>query len=226
MRSPISTAISRVSMAVTNWRPTASMARSWPRSLSTALSMSGYCSFTARSRPSWAVARCTWPSDAAAVGLRSKLLNRLSQSGPSSAAIRRRTNDGAIGGALVCSSASSWANSGGSRSGTVANICATFISGPFNCPRVSFSARALRASTSPPPNRALEPKVTAAPDSPAPTRANRLRRPDSRSRSGSMAMLDQTNASNSSTNRTSRSQPADQKALSRGSRPNGFSAST
>ena len=28
--------------------------------------MSGYCSFTAKDRPSWARARCTWPSEAEA----------------------------------------------------------------------------------------------------------------------------------------------------------------
>ena len=71
--------------------------------------------------------------------------------------MRRRTNGQPMAGALVCSSASSAANSGGSMSGTVANIWAAFISGPFSLPSASFSALALRASTSSPPNRRLRP---------------------------------------------------------------------
>jgi hypothetical protein len=62
-----------------------------------------------------------------------------------------------MAGALVCSSASSAANSGGSRSGTVANIWAAFISGPFSPPRAALKALALRASALSPPNRLLAP---------------------------------------------------------------------
>ena len=62
-----------------------------------------------------------------------------------------------MAGALVCSSASSLANSGGNRSGTVANIWAAFISGPFSPPSAAFRALALRASASSPPRMRLAP---------------------------------------------------------------------
>ena len=59
--------------------------------------------------------------------------------------MRRRTNGQPIGGALDCSVASSSANSGGSRSGTVASNCATFITGPLRPPSTVFSSSAALA---------------------------------------------------------------------------------
>ena len=37
----------------------------------------GYCTFTATARPSWVMARCTWPIDAAAIGIGSHSANTL-----------------------------------------------------------------------------------------------------------------------------------------------------
>ncbi len=96
--------------------------------------MSGYCSLQASARPSRPSALCTWPSEAAAAASRSKDLNFFSQSGPSSAAMRRRTNSQPIAGALDWSCESSAVYSAGSMSGTVDMICATFISGPLSPP--------------------------------------------------------------------------------------------
>jgi len=132
--------------------------------------MSGYCSFTASGRPSCAVARCTCPREAAAAAFISKPANFSCQSAPSSAAMRRRTKAGPMGGAFVCSLMSSAAYSGGSASGTVASICATLMSGPFNRPSASRRMIASRARASSPARRAA-PMRTAAPDSAAPTRA-------------------------------------------------------
>ena len=56
--------------------------RSWLRSASTALSMFGYCSLQASLRPSGAVARWTWPSEAAAAASSSNSANRLAPAGP------------------------------------------------------------------------------------------------------------------------------------------------
>ena len=58
-------------------------------------------------RPSSAIALWTWPSEAAAAGVRSNARKRFSQSGPSSASIRRRTKAGPIGGAAAWSFCSS-----------------------------------------------------------------------------------------------------------------------
>ena len=84
--------------------------------------------------PSWARARCTWPSEAAAAGLCSKLAKRVCQSGPSSADMRRLTKAQPMGGASLCSLVSSIAYSAGSASGMVASNWATFMIGPFRPP--------------------------------------------------------------------------------------------
>src|ERR687892_40902 len=132
------------------------ISRSWDRSASTALSMPGYCSLHASARPSWAVARWTWPSEAAAAASSSKSWNLERQSGPSSAAMRRRTNGRPIGGAAACSWASSAAYSLGSASGMVASSWATFMSGPLRPPSARRSSSACWGlSISMPRNRAL-----------------------------------------------------------------------
>ena len=107
--------------------------------------MFGYCSLQATVRPSCSTTLCTCPSEAAAAGSRGNSAKRAAQSGPSSATIRRRTNGLLIGGALLCSWASSAAYSAGSASGMVAISCATFINGPLRPPRASLSSAALPA---------------------------------------------------------------------------------
>ncbi len=56
---------------------------SWLRSDSRASPAPGYCTLTATSRPSCHTARCTWPMEAAAVGLSSNDWNSSCQSSPS-----------------------------------------------------------------------------------------------------------------------------------------------
>ena len=68
----------------------------------------------------------------------------VSQSAPSSLAMRRRTKGQPIGGALACSVASSLAYSAGSASGTVERNCATFIIGPFSPPRMRLQILRMR----------------------------------------------------------------------------------
>ena len=116
--------------------------------------MFGYCSLQATVRPSWSTTLWTWPSDAAAAGSSGNSAKRLAQSGPSSATMRRRTKGLLIGGALLCSWASSAAYSAGRASGMVAISCATFINGPFRPPNASFSSTALEPSSGRPIRRA------------------------------------------------------------------------
>ena len=69
-------------------RPAPSPAKSRPalsRSASMASSTPGYCTLTATARPSWVMARCTWPIDAAAIGTGSHSANTSSGGAPSSA---------------------------------------------------------------------------------------------------------------------------------------------
>ena len=115
------------------------------KSTRTISAMSGYCTFTATTSPSFVTARCTWPSEAEAAGCGSKLSKRVAQSGPSSAIMRRRTNAGPMGGACDCSWDSSCAYSAGSASGMVASSCATFMIGPLRPPSAAVSAMALPA---------------------------------------------------------------------------------
>ena len=63
----------------------------------------GYWTFTATSRPSRHVARCTWPIDAAAAGASSKWANRDRQPGPSSSRRTAWTRSAGNGGAASCS---------------------------------------------------------------------------------------------------------------------------
>ena len=46
--------------------------------------MPGYCTLTATARPSWVIARCTCPIDAAAIGSGSQRANTCSGGPPSS----------------------------------------------------------------------------------------------------------------------------------------------
>jgi hypothetical protein len=125
----------------------------------------------ASNRPSRAVARCTWPSEAAAAGVLSKALKRDGQPAPSSAVMRRLTKAQPMGGASDWSWASSAAYSGGNASGMVASSCATFIMGPFRPPSARASSAALSARSNVIPS-AREPIIRAAtPLMPAPTLA-------------------------------------------------------
>ena len=103
------------------------------------LPCSGIAACRRRSRPSWQLALWTWPERGGGRGARAGTRRSGSaQSGPSSATMRRRTNGLPIGGALLCSCASSAAYSAGSASGMVAISWATFISGPFSPPSASL----------------------------------------------------------------------------------------
>ena len=112
------------------------------RSASTTERISGYWSLQASALPDFDTARCTCPKEAAAAAVCSNDRNFISQSAPSSAAIRRLTKSHPIAGALFCNCASSSTYSGGNISGTVDIICATFINGPFNPPRATRKSRA------------------------------------------------------------------------------------
>ena len=138
----ISLAISLVSITPSMRRWIANSQSSCCRSASTADCMSGYCSLAASGLPSSETARCTCPSEAAAAGLCSNSANFSCQPAPSSAIMRRFTKAQPIGGASLCSFCSSSTYSGGSRSGTVAISCATFMIGPFSPP--SAAARSER----------------------------------------------------------------------------------
>ena len=75
-----------------------------------------------------------------------------------------------MGGASDCSFCSSVAYSGGSRSGTVASSCATFMIGPFSPPRACANAAAL-VGVSPLPKNLAPAMRAATPPTFAPTRA-------------------------------------------------------
>jgi hypothetical protein len=62
----------------------------------------GYCTFTATTRPSCLVARCTWASDAAEAEPASKDA-KASSTGPRSASTMRRTAAAGAGGTRSCS---------------------------------------------------------------------------------------------------------------------------
>lgn len=140
----------------------------------TAAVMFGYCSLQARRLSSLPTARCTCPSDAAAAASRSKRLNFFSHSGPSSAAILRRTKPAPIGGALVCSVNRGAATSGGNTPGTVATNCATFITGPRKLPNTCVRSAAFFALKTDVPDSERAAPRAATPVSPAETRAKRV----------------------------------------------------
>ena len=73
------------------------------KSLIRAFPAPGYWIFTATWRPSCQVARCTWPMEAAAVGLSSKSAKLSRQSGPRSATSTLCTVPAGSGGADSCS---------------------------------------------------------------------------------------------------------------------------
>ena len=101
--------------------------------------------------------------------MREALRISLAQSGPSSAAMRRRTNGQPIGGAWLCSWPSSAAYSAGSASGMVASSCATFMIGPFSPPSAAASAAASLSRSGSSPNRRRPAMRAATPPTLAPT---------------------------------------------------------
>ena len=133
--------------------------------------MSGYCSLQASGSPLLAVARWTWPSEAAAAGFRSNEPKRACQSAPSSACMRRLTKAAPIGGASDCSFWSSAAYSGGTTSGMVARSCATFMIGPLRPPSACASRAALEASSPFRPKNRVPAIRAATPPTWVPTRA-------------------------------------------------------
>ncbi|CAB4776534.1 unannotated protein [freshwater metagenome] len=77
--------------------------------------MPGYCTFTATTRPSRVTALCTWPIDAAAIGVSPQSRKTLRGS-PSSSVTTCVASAGAIGGASAWSVASACCASSGSDS--------------------------------------------------------------------------------------------------------------
>jgi len=65
--------------------------------------MPGYCTLTATARPSWVIARCTWPIEAAAIGSGSQVAKARSGGWPSSSVMTCAASSGLIGGTLSCS---------------------------------------------------------------------------------------------------------------------------
>jgi hypothetical protein len=70
--------------------PKLSIMPTLPRSASMASAMPSCCTFTATSRPSSSVARCTWPMEALASASSSKERKRRSMGPPSSSSTVRR----------------------------------------------------------------------------------------------------------------------------------------
>ena len=98
----------------------------------------GYWSFSARSRPSRAVAACTWPIDAAASGSKSNSAKRLFQSRPNSCASTCRT----CASGMKCAWFWSCASASRKRGGSMPSPCSesswpSFIAAPRRSASVS-----------------------------------------------------------------------------------------
>jgi hypothetical protein len=65
--------------------------------------MPGYWTLTATARPSWVIARCTCPMEAAAIGSGSQVANARSGGEPSSSVTTCAASSALIGGTLSCS---------------------------------------------------------------------------------------------------------------------------
>ncbi len=109
------------------------------RSLSTASAIPGYCTLIATSRPSFVVARCTCPMEAAAIASGSMSAMTLPARSPHSWAMSFSRRGKSTRGALSRSSARRVlirSASSGSRPGrsTVLRTCPSFIAAPFICP--------------------------------------------------------------------------------------------
>ncbi len=86
------------------------------RSLAIASSTAGRSTFTATSRPSFSVARCTWAIEALATGTRSRLANISLSGRPRLRSISAKAASESNGGTRSCRRASSSAISSGNRS--------------------------------------------------------------------------------------------------------------
>ena len=100
----------------------------WPRSTP------GYCTFTATARPSWVMARCTWPIDADAIGTGSHSAKTSSGAPPSSWRITPAASSALIGGASCWSSASALAHVLGQALVEVAGHLAELHQGALHVP--------------------------------------------------------------------------------------------
>ena len=107
------------SSARTRSRTTRAAERISCRSDSTCRGASGRCTLTTTWSPVGSVARCTWPIDAAAIGVSSKVRNACSIVRPISSSITRRTSANGIGVTSSCRLRSSAMMSGGITSGRV-----------------------------------------------------------------------------------------------------------
>ena len=125
---------------------------SWRRSEVRASAEPGYCTFTATSRPSTQVPRCTCPIEAAAAGSGSNQTRWSFQSAPSSRVRISRTVMVGIGGAESCSrvrcSRYGAAISSGSAASKIDIAWPNFIAPPLRSPRVRNSCSAVRCWTS------------------------------------------------------------------------------
>ena len=74
------------------------------RSVAMIRSMSGYCTFTATTWPSWSRALCTWASDADAIGLEENSAKHRSSGRSSCSSIHGAIMENGRGGTLSCSS--------------------------------------------------------------------------------------------------------------------------
>ena len=92
--------------------------------------MAGYWTFTATSSPDFRVARCTWPSDAAAKARGSNVAKASSGSRPSSFRTCSRSRAKCIGGASKCSRSSVSTIWSGTMSGRLASAWPSFIAAP------------------------------------------------------------------------------------------------
>jgi hypothetical protein len=116
--------------------------RTFCRSCRTVAATFGYCTLTATSVPSASVARCTWPSDAAANASGSKRAKRSSGGAPSSRMSMSRTRSYGMGGTLDCTTASRSSASLGKRSVRIESIWTSFM----NAPRSSVEPATMRSA--------------------------------------------------------------------------------
>ena len=95
----------------------------------------GYCTFTATARPSWVMARCTWPIDAAAIGSGSHVGEHAPRvARPAPRATTWAASSALIGGAFDCSSAERLAHGLGQALVEVARHLAELHQGALHVP--------------------------------------------------------------------------------------------
>src|SRR3990167_7265690 len=119
--------------------PSGNKRRSWRRSAWQISAMPGYCTLSTSPRPSDAVARCTWPRDAAAKGCSSICWKNCPRSAPYTCCRCPRSALKGKAGTRFCSEASALATGSGNTPCHCEAICPSFSTGPFISPRTSVS---------------------------------------------------------------------------------------